>query len=864
MSNRWILAILFVLLILPAFIQAYDSGWMSVSKNINMGSDTRWDKDCQDLRTSYNWQAKDCTNEGRGFITVYNDHNPNITFVDNDRPYFVSLFNGSIFSWEFNLPEESGYYYLLIDGEYSGLAQPNEWANVWVSNDSGVTWSDKKTSNDLDKGGVRGWYSCYFPEPFDFVSGNTNWIKFGGPGGSIHLDAFAVRSEEPVGMEPCVPHENKLPTATLTAEPNQGTEPLTVTFHGGCSDPNHQAGYMLDTCKIDFGDGSWEVDFSDGITHTYSAGDFTAVLTATDKAGESASASVNIEVGPTNLPPTASLSANPTTGPAPLTVNFTFSCSDTENAFVYVSYYEETTKQRTRKLDASDLSLVDEGGYGGQGVAYGDGDLARSPAVACELQYGEGVTEEFYSTDGSAINETVSHTYDSEGVYTAILTATDSHGDTDEDRETITVSENKPPTADAGDDIAADVGDTITLHGTCYDEDGLINACIWSFDEAAYPQCSKSNIGYGVGVQTSDGSLDLRCDEPAIVPMTLTATDNEGATGKDYATVAFLPVGKACIISPSLAGVQVGETETFDLTCWDSGAEVDCPAMSWSSDDDAVAEVVSGDNESVLVRGVAEGSATIDATDGVDYTCQADVTVSTAPPVTKTCTISPSSVILQLNGSETFTVECRENSLKADCGTMNWSSDMGRMNPNSTTEPPNNASTLTAETVGDGYVKAQNAADPSIECQADVSVYSTGGIRIRSISANDAEPGETVTVDITVENTYSEAKDVDLWDLDVDTDLDFDSSNCSPQSVNIGAGETGNITCTIDVSSTAKEEVYSATAPIESEGAEVDSETVYFSIGKPSRELAVAELPLFFIPGIGLIVLIIVGFGKRK
>ena len=104
--------------------------------------------------------------------------------------------------------------------------------------------------------------------------------------------------------------------ADFSGTPTTGQAPLTVNF-------------------TDLSTGSptsWSWNFGDGGTstlqnpsHTYSAaGQYTVSLTATNSAGPDSTTKTNyITVSATVTPPVADFSGTPTTGQAPLTVNFT-------------------------------------------------------------------------------------------------------------------------------------------------------------------------------------------------------------------------------------------------------------------------------------------------------------------------------------------------------------------------------------------------------------------------------------------------------------------------------------------------------------------------------------------------------------
>jgi PKD repeat protein len=185
---------------------------------------------------------------------------------------------------------------------------------------------------------------------------------------------------------------NRPPVAVASANPTSGTAPLTVTFDGaGSGDPDG------DALSYDwsFGDGAQ----GSGATasHVYGAGGtFTATLTVTDGRGGSASASATIRV---NSRPTAVVAANPTAGPAPLTVSF-------------------------NSAGSSDP----------------DGD-----ALTYAWNFGDGA-------QGSGA--TASHVYASPGVFTATLAVNDGRGGTDDASAVVTVRASTPPGGNVARDAA--------------------------------------------------------------------------------------------------------------------------------------------------------------------------------------------------------------------------------------------------------------------------------------------------------------------------------------------------------------------------------------------------------------------------
>lgn len=117
---------------------------------------------------------------------------------------------------------------------------------------------------------------------------------------------------------------NGLPAATADITPSNGGAPLDVQLQGAGSDPDG----TIVLYEWDFeGDGTYDYSSptSGNTTNTYqSPGAYQAIFRVTDNEGATATASATatvISVGPSGSP-TASGTANPSIGPAPLVVNF--------------------------------------------------------------------------------------------------------------------------------------------------------------------------------------------------------------------------------------------------------------------------------------------------------------------------------------------------------------------------------------------------------------------------------------------------------------------------------------------------------------------------------------------------------------
>ncbi len=164
--------------------------------------------------------------------------------------------------------------------------------------------------------------------------------------------------------------ENEAPSAEFTAAPTSGEAPLSVAFNGSAS--NDPDGTTL-TFEWDFGDGS--TSSAPVNIHTYSSqGAYIVTLTVTDADGLSDTATTAILVTePGNAVPVASFSADPETGFFPFDVQF----------------------DATSSYDP-------------------DGTI-----VAYQWDFGDG---------GTGSGATITHTFESVGTFTVVLTVIDNDG----------------------------------------------------------------------------------------------------------------------------------------------------------------------------------------------------------------------------------------------------------------------------------------------------------------------------------------------------------------------------------------------------------------------------------------------------
>jgi len=178
---------------------------------------------------------------------------------------------------------------------------------------------------------------------------------------------------------------NQSPTANFTADPTSGVAPLEVSFNGSNSSDSDGS---ITSYAWDFKDS--ETGNGETISHTFSSiGSYNVELTVTDDKGATDSVTKSITVTDpivSNQSPTASFTADPTSGVAPLEVSFNASNS-----------YDP------------------------------DGSIT---SYAWDFKDGN-----------TGTGETVNHTFSSIGSYNVKLTVTDDKGATDSTTKTITVTE---------------------------------------------------------------------------------------------------------------------------------------------------------------------------------------------------------------------------------------------------------------------------------------------------------------------------------------------------------------------------------------------------------------------------------------
>jgi len=269
---------------------------------------------------------------------------------------------------------------------------------------------------------------------------------------------------------------NSRPVAVAHAAPASGVVPLEVTFTGEGTDDDG----TIDEYAWDFdGDGTYDVMEQNPPPHTYTvAGMYNAKLRVTDNDGAFDVDTVCI-YATENLPPVADLEATPTSGGAPLTVNFDASGSSDPDGTI-VKYEWDWEGDGTYDLDSgatptAQHTFTSYGSYDATVRVTDDGGATDTESVTISVNAkpiadiqadptegtppltvnfdasgssdpdgtivkyewdweGDGIWDFYSGTDS-----TVSHEYTTAGEYTATVRVTDDGGATDTDSVTVTV-----------------------------------------------------------------------------------------------------------------------------------------------------------------------------------------------------------------------------------------------------------------------------------------------------------------------------------------------------------------------------------------------------------------------------------------
>jgi|GEM_PF-2475529 len=295
------------------------------------------------------------------------------------------------------------------------------------------------------------------------------------------------------------------PIANFYASPTNGCAPLTVNFTNQSSDAT-----------------SWSWNFGDGCTsteqyptHTFSnTGTYTVSLTATNACGNN-SKSETITVNPC---PIVNFSATPTSGCAPLTVNFTNQSSDATSwswnfgdGCTSTEQYPTHTFSNTGTYTVS-LTATNACGNNSKSETITVNpcpivNFSATPTSGCAPLTVNFTNQSSDATNwswdfgdsGSSTEKDPIHTYTTAGIYTVTLTATNAYGSNTKTLSNYISVENSP----VSDFYATPTSGTAPL--TVQFTNKSTNATSWTWDFGDGTNSNQKELShtyYSIGVYT--------------------------------------------------------------------------------------------------------------------------------------------------------------------------------------------------------------------------------------------------------------------------------------------------------------------------------------------------------------------------
>ncbi|MCA9986584.1 MAG: PKD domain-containing protein, partial [Anaerolineales bacterium] len=448
---------------------------------------------------------------------------------------------------------------------------------------------------------------------------------------------------------------NQWPVAVASADQVSGDVALTVNFSAAGSTDSDGT---IASYAWDFGDGTTAATANP--SHVYTTpGDYVAVLTVTDNQGATTSNAVAITAMAPNINPVAVINADVTSGPAPLAVvftaagsydpdgtlgniewdfgdgSFTYFGSPAYHTFAAEGVYTVTVTVFDSRSGSGSASMV---------INVGPEPPNQPPIAVAQVNVDTGIApfNPFFSSAnssdpdgtiaawlwdfGDGTTSTLPHpaikVYETPGVYTVTLTVTDNDGATGSDSLTITVLEpntNQPPVAVANADKTSGSAPLTVRFSSAgsFDPDGSIVAYFWDFGNGSTSTRANPRQRF-----TSDGTYIV----------TLTVTDNEGATGSDTVTIVVgTPVTNQPPTAVASADVTSGNAAlavNFS-SAGSSDSDGTIVSYSWDFGDGSSASVAS---PSHTYSAAGNYNAILTVTDDDGATDTATVTITVIDP----------------------------------------------------------------------------------------------------------------------------------------------------------------------------------------------------------------------------------------
>ena len=675
------------------------------------------------------------------YISVFDAPTTSFTFIVNDDLAFFTntTQNGSSYSWDFgdgmtsneinpiHFYEEDGMYTVTLTATNAcGVSTFTEVVTV-------ATLPLPDFTSDVTSGCAP--LTVTFE---DLSSSNTDFWFWEFPGGSPDQSA----EQNPVVLydnsgfyDVSLTVINEVGSNTITVQTYITVDPLPIpefssSINGLTVDFTNTSSNAT-TYSWDFGDGNGSTEVNP--SHTYdSGGSYLVELTAINDCGEL----IVTELIEFETAPSAGIGADTLTGCAPLTVNFLDNSSPNVDSWDWSfpggnpdSSTEQNPTVVYENTGIYDVTLIVSNSIGSDTITELQYISINDVPVAGFTSSANDATVDFTNTSTNATTyswdfgdgndsteENPSHTYDEDGTYTVILTATNECGSVTTEETVVIVT---PPTAGFSADVTSGCAD-LTVE---FSDESTANATswLWTFDGGSPGSSTEQNPTV---VYNTAGTYTV----------TLEVTNSAGSstvTETDYIVVDDVPVA-GFISSTNDATVDFTNTSTNATTySWDFGDGNDSTEEnpSHTYDDDGIYTVI-------LTATNACGSVTTEE----------EITIVTPPTAGFSADVT--------SGCADLTVEFSDEST-ANATSWLWTFDGG--NPGSSTEQN---PTVVYNTAGTYTVTLEvtNSAGSSTVTETDYIVVDDVPVAGFSSSANDA------TVDFTNTSTNATTYSWDFGD----------------------------------------------------------------------------------------------------
>ena len=376
------------------------------------------------------------------------------------------------------------------------------------------------------------------------------------------------------------------PVANFTANPTEGSAPLTVQFTDTSSNSPTEWTW-------NFGDGTSSIEQNP--EHTFiTEGVYRVRLTASNGDGSSAVKSRFITVNRVPTPPVADFSANPTEGSAPLIVQFTDTSSNSPTEWNWkfgdgASSTEQNPEYRFITEGVYKVRLTASNGDGSSAVKSRDITVNRVPTppvadfTANTTEGSAPLTVQFTDTssnspiewnwnfgDGtSSTEQNPEHTFIPEGVYTVRLTASNGDGSSAVKSRDITV--NRVPTPPVADFSANPTEGSAPL--------------TVQFTDTSSNSPTEWNWNFGDGANSTEQNPEHTFITEGVYTVNLTAINQNGTDSKT-AVIAVLEEEKKI---PPVADFNTNVTDGYaPLSVLFTDSSQDATSRSWDVNNDGI------------------------------------------------------------------------------------------------------------------------------------------------------------------------------------------------------------------------------------------------------------------------------------